>query len=72
MNMAKFHQYRKAVVAWSIPVATVLYSIITDGITVQEWILVGLTALGAGGVQAVPNAPTDRQIQQVEQMREVY
>lgn len=49
--------YRKAIVAWLIPLVVALQSVITDGITSAEWLTIVLAALGAQGVYQVSNRP---------------
>lgn len=65
MDRSKWEQYRKAFVAWAIPVVLAVQSVVTDGITEQEWFVIILAVLGAGAVQAVPNEPTSKQIKDI-------
>lgn len=51
-------RYTKTVIAVLTAVLTVLASAIVGGITVTEWIQIGLAALGAVGVYSVPNQPS--------------
>ena len=48
-------RYTKAVLAVLAAVLTLLVNLIADGITVSEWMQLGVVALGALGVFAVPN-----------------
>lgn len=55
--MVKVSKYWKGVVAGATPVLIAVQSAVGDGrIDVGEWIAIGLTALAAVGVIAVPNA----------------
>ena len=47
--------YTKSILAVITAVLTLLVSLITDGITVAEWLQLAVAALGALGVYAVPN-----------------
>lgn len=60
----KIAQYRKAIAAFVVPALVTLAGALADGVvTPEEWIWVAIAALGTGGiVTAVPNAPTDAQI----------
>jgi hypothetical protein len=56
MNVAK---YRKFIWAFAAAAATALGAVLTDGVTNQEWLYVGVTALAAVGVIVTPNAPSE-------------
>lgn len=49
-------RYTKSVLAVLAAVLVVLNSAITGGVTMEEWLQIGLAALGALGVYAVPNS----------------
>jgi hypothetical protein len=49
--------YTKSILAVLTAVLTLLTSVITDGISVTEWMQLALAALSALGVYAVPNRP---------------
>ncbi len=53
-------RYVKAVLAVLSAVLVLLVNIIADGVTVSEWLQLGVAALGALGVYAVPNRAGDR------------
>ena len=55
-------RYTKAVLAVLSAVLVLLVNLITDGITVSEWLQLGMAALGALGVYAVPNQGTARPV----------
>lgn len=63
----KISQYRKAIAAFVVPALVTLAGALTDGVvTPEEWIWVAIAALGTGGiVTAVPNAITDKQIEEI-------
>jgi len=48
-------RYRKFIWAFLAAGATALGAVLTDGITNQEWLYVGVTALAAVGVIVTPN-----------------
>lgn len=48
-------RYTKSVLAVLTAVLTLLVNLIVDGVTVSEWIQLGVAALGALGIYAVPN-----------------
>jgi hypothetical protein len=48
-------RYTKAVLAVLSAVLVLLVNLIVDGVTVSEWMQLGVAALGALGVYAVPN-----------------
>lgn len=48
-------RYTKMVVAVLMAVLTLAVNLIVDGVTVSEWLQLGMAALGALGVYAVPN-----------------
>jgi hypothetical protein len=63
----KIAQYRKAIAAFIVPALVTLAGALADGVvTPEEWIWVAVAALGTGGiVTAVPNALTDKQIDEL-------
>lgn len=63
MHFYEWRQYRKAFVAWLVPVLLVIQMVITGGITSAEWISIILATVGASAVQQVPNDPTKQQIE---------
>lgn len=67
MSKETLGQYRKAFVAWAIPVVLAVQSVITNGIEPQEWFVIILAALGAGAVQATPNEPTSYQVRKLRE-----
>jgi len=60
-------QYRKAIAAFVVPALVTLAGALADGVvSPEEWIWVAIAALGTGGiVTAVPNAPTNAQVEEV-------
>ncbi len=56
--MSKIAPYAKAVTAGLAAGLTALVTVLDGGVTLQEWLLVAIAALGGGGVTyAVPNKP---------------
>ncbi|MGE3795969.1 MAG: hypothetical protein AB7I38_18865 [Dehalococcoidia bacterium] len=49
-------RYTKAVIAVLSAALTLAVNLIVDGVTVSEWLQLGVAALGALGVYAVPNS----------------
>lgn len=52
-------RYTKAVLAVLSAILVLLVNLIVDGITVSEWLQLGVAALGALGVYSVPNRGAD-------------
>lgn len=53
-------RYAKAAVAFLGAALTALVTVLSDGVTPSEWIVVALAALGAIGVTVLPNSTTIR------------
>lgn len=49
-------RYTKAALAVLAAVLTLLVNLIADGITISEWMQLGVAALGALGVLSIPNS----------------
>jgi len=50
-----FAKYRKAVAVVVVTVASFVVTVLTDGITPQEWVLIAGVGVNAAGVAVVPN-----------------
>jgi len=50
-----FAKYRKAIAVVVVTVASFVVTVLTDGITPQEWVLIAGVGVNAAGVAVVPN-----------------